>query len=319
LKIVFFGSSWFSVPFLEYLYKKNHMIEAVVTNKDKITGRGKKILPNPVKIFAQNNELRCIEVTKLDDSFYKKLAEIEFDCSVIVSFGHIIPKRIIDLSNNNSINMHPSLLPLLRGPSPIISALLEGYKETGVSIMKINENLDEGDIYAQTLFRISDHDNKDILEEKIIKIGAPLLDSVLELIDKGMIEAFPQSGIPSYTRLFNKKDLKIDWSLTSQEIFNKIRAFSYEPGAYTMFRDMKIKILSAKALESNEDCFHDYKQPESLKNGEIIFADKLRGIIVFCGNNSAIKLIELKVEGKNKISDYDFLNGYRVKPGEYFY
>jgi methionyl-tRNA formyltransferase len=318
LKIVFFGSSYFSVPFLEYLHKKNHIITGVVTNEDKITGRGKKVLPNPVKIFAQNNKLSCLEVTKLDDSFCKKLALINFDCLVIVSFGHIIPKRIIELSNDNAINVHPSLLPSLRGPSPIISALLEGYKETGLSIMKINEELDEGDIYAQTLFRVGEFDNKDILEEKMIKIGAPLLNSVLELIDKNMIEAFPQSGTPSYTPLFKKKDLKIDWSLNSRDISNKIRAFSSEPGAYTVFRDMKVKILSARSLEGHEDYTSDYKLSGFPKRGEIIFADKLNGIIVSCGGGTALKLLELKIEGKDRISCYDFLNGYRVKPGEYF-
>lgn len=319
MKIIFFGSSGFSVPFLEYLYNAEHNIAAVVTNTDKITGRGKKTIPNPVKVFAAGKDIKVIEVIKLDDDFYGKIKEINFDCFVIVSFGHIIPKRIIELAGDNVINVHPSALPLFRGPSPIMTALLEGCRHSGISIMRINENLDEGDIYAQSLFRIGDYENKDMLEEKIITIGAPLLNSVLELIDKGLIETYPQTGIPSYTRLFEKKDFIIDWSSGSRDIINRIRAFSQEPGAQTSFRDMKIKILSARTADEYRNHISSCKSGICPIEGEIIAADKTNGVIVFCGRNEAVKLLEIKPEGKNKISVYDFLNGYRVKTGEYFY
>jgi methionyl-tRNA formyltransferase len=319
LKIVFFGSSDFSVPFLEHLYNAKHKITSIVTNKDKISGRGKKIIPNPVKVFALNNGIKHIEVVKLDDDFYKKIIEIDFDCFVIVSFGHIIPKKIIELANDNAINVHPSILPLFRGPSPIISALLEGCQQSGISIMKINENLDEGDIYVQSIFKIGDYENKDMLEEKMIRIGAPLLNSVIELLDNGCMETFPQAGMPSYTHLFKKDDLKIDWSCGSNEIVNKVRAFSQEPGAQSGFRNMKVKILSLRFADNYKDYISIDKSHFSPKKGEIICADKVNGIIISCGNNEAVKLLELKPEGKNKISGHDFLNGYRVKIGEYFY
>ncbi len=319
MKIVFFGSSDFSVPFLEYLYNAKHDIAAVVTNKDKIAGRGKKIIPNPVKVFAISEGIKTLEIIKLDDDFYKKIIEVDFDCFVIVSFGHIIPRKIIELANDNIVNVHPSVLPLLRGPSPIITALLEGFQQSGISIMKINENLDEGEIYAQSLFRISDYENKDMLEEKMIKIGAPLLNSVLELIDKELIETYPQSGVPTFTRLFDKDDFGIDWSSGSKEIVNKVRAFSQEPGAQARFRNMKIKILSMRPADDYKNYISLDESCHSFKKGEIISADKLNGIIISCGKNEAVKLLELKPEGKNKISVYDFLNGYRVKTGECFY
>jgi len=319
LKIVFFGSSDFSVPFLEYLYNSKHKITAIVTNKDKIAGRGKKIIPNPVKVFALKKNIKSIEAEKLDDDFYKKIIEIDFECFVIVSFGHIIPKKIIELAGENTVNVHPSVLPMFRGPSPIITTLLEGCQQTGISIMRINESLDEGDIYVQSLFKISDYENKDMLEEKMISIGAPLLNSVIEMIDRGIIEVFPQNGIPSYTRFFKKDDLRIDWSTSSREIINKVRAFSQEPGAQSGFRNMQVKILSLRYSDYCNNFLHADKTTFSPRKGEIICADKTNGIIIFCGDNEAVKLLELKPEGKNKISGHDFINGYRVRPGEYFY
>ncbi|MHB1346706.1 MAG: methionyl-tRNA formyltransferase, partial [Candidatus Humimicrobiaceae bacterium] len=232
MKILFFGSSLLSVFFLEKLYKSEHSIEAVITNKDKETGRGKKILPNPVKIKAGQLGIKQFEIKSIDEELYKKLSGIKFDGLVVVSSGHIIPNKLIELSNDNAINVHPSLLPKYRGPSPIVSALLNGDKDTGVSIMKIGEGLDTGKIYAQTRFKISSNDNHETLEGKIIEMGAPLLISVLNLIEKGTIESFPQIGKPSYSKIFIKEDLRIDWTKKSIEIRNKIRAFSPEPGAY---------------------------------------------------------------------------------------
>ena len=292
---------------------------SVVTNEDKITGRGKKLIPNPVKIFAQDKKIKIIEVLRIDDSVFEKLKTITFECFVIVSFGHIIPKKIIELAGDNIINVHPSLLPEYRGPSPVTTALLEGRQKTGISIMRINESLDEGPVYAQTLFRIDDCDNKDILEKKLIKFGAPLLNSVIELISIKLIKTFSQTGKPSYTRLFKKDDFVIDWSANSQAIINKIRAFSPEPGAQTGFRDKKIKILCASPVSGQDSFSEEKKQDITPRKGKIITADKAGGVIVLCGNNEAVKLLELKPEGKNKISGHDFINGYRVRPGEYFY
>lgn len=319
MKIIFFGSSDFSVPFLNHLYLAGHKIMSVITNADKITGRGKKLIPNPVKIFARKKEIKIIEVLRMDEQIFDKLKTICFDCFVIVSFGHMIPKRFIELSDGNIINVHPSLLPRYRGPSPIMTSLLDGCQKTGISIMKINEYLDEGPLYAQTAFKLSDADNKDSLEEKMIKLGAPLLNSVIELLGKKMIEVYPQEGNPSYSRLFKKDDFFINWSLDSQSIANKIRAFAKEPGALTRFRNKKIKLLNAR-IENNHSDFLSAKRPvSSFKDGEIIIADKTKGLIVSCGNNEAIGLLELKPEGRNLISVYDFINGYRPRPGEYFY
>ncbi|MCL5770766.1 MAG: methionyl-tRNA formyltransferase [Actinobacteria bacterium] len=318
MKIIFFGSSKFSVPFLEALHKSNHKIVLVVTNADKETGRGKKILPNPVKLKAIDLNLKYIEIKKMDNDIYQKLLNLNFDGFVVVSFGHIIPKNIIDLSDDNIINVHPSLLPKYRGPSPITTALLNGDKETGVSIMRINENLDSGDIFTQTKFKISLNDNKDILEKKIIEIGTPLLLSVLNLLDDSLIEAFPQKGKATYTKIFSKNDLKIDWNLNSVKILNKIRAFSFEPGAFTFLNNLRIKILNASEYDYKDKNIKKLLLKKDYDAGAIINADKNKGLIVKCGDCEALQIFELKVEGKNKMSSFDFLNGYKPMVGDYF-
>jgi len=317
LKILFFGSSGLSVFFLEKLYISEHKVAAVITNIDKETGRGKKILPNPVKIKAQQLGLKHFEINKMDEEIYNKLFGLNFDGLVIVSFGHMIPEKLINLSNDTAINVHPSLLPKYRGPSPIVSALINGDEETGVTIMKINKELDAGNIFAQARFKISMSDNHEILENKVIEIGAPLLIGTLNLIDKGFIESFPQIGSPSYTEVFNKEDFKINWSKNSYDIRNKIRAFSPVPGAFTFLNNLRIKILNAAIYDCiNEDfkklIFNDEYHP-----GAIICADKINGLIIKCGSNEAIRILDLKMEGKKRISFLDFLNGYKLKTGDY--
>jgi len=153
----------------------------------------------------------------------------------------------------------------------------------------------------------------------MIKIGAPLLGGVIDLIELGLIEPYPQEGIPTYTNLFKKEDLKITWTSSADEIVNKIRAFSSEPGAYAMFRGLRIKILSA--LKYDYSINYEPDIASRIKNsspGEVLKADKELGLIVKCGENETIKIQELRIEGKKTISFVDFLNGYKVKVGDLF-
>ena len=312
MKILFFGSSRFSVPFLEKLYKSEHKITAVITNIDKETGRGKKILPNPVKIKAEELCLKYFEIKKMDDEIYNKLSGLNFGAIVIVSFGHIIPQKIIDLSNDKAINVHPSLLPKYRGPSPLTAALINGDTETGVSIMKIDGSLDTGNIFAQDSFEIGINDNKKILENKIIEIGAPLLISSLDLIEKSLISSIPQIGKISYTEVFKKEDFKIDWSKSSSIIRNRIRAFSPDPGAFTFLNRLRIKILNAAEYGYFNEDLAKIMLCDEYQPGTVICADKINGLIIKCGSNEAVRILELKTEGKKTISSFDFLNGHKL-------
>jgi len=318
LKIVFFGSSEISVPFLERLHASEHEITAVITNIDKETGRGKKILPNPVKMKAEELSLKCFVIKKMDDEIYNNLLALNFDALVIVSFGNIIPQKVIDLSNDTAINVHPSLLPAYRGPSPIATALINGNSQTGVSIMKIDEGLDTGSIFAQTRFEISETDNKEILENKVIEIGAPLLIGCLNLIQEGLLSSSPQIGEISYTKVFKKEDFKIDWSKSSSDIRNKIRAFSPDPGAFTFMGALRIKILNAAEYGCFNEDLNKLMTDSKYQPGAVICADKINGLIIKCGDNGAVKILELKIEGKKTMPFFDFLNGYKLKKGDCF-
>lgn len=307
MKIIYFGSSDFSVPFLEKIIDSSHEVTGVFTYKDKKKGRGRKLQPNPVKEYAAGMGLRVHELSKCDSSFIEKLSAISFDYAVVVSFGMILPAEIFKRWPRAWINVHPSLLPAYRGPSPMISALLDGAEATGVTINEVVYEVDTGGIFARTGFNIADSDNLDDLEDKVIRFGAPLLINVLDLIEGSGYEARPQGskGI-TYTGKITAGDLKIDWSGKTGEIINKIRAFSSKPGAYTMYRGSKIKILRAGPVSKGE---------KDAAAGEILNADRNEGLIVNCGGGGAVSIELLQPQGKKPMDHRSFINGYKPEPG----
>lgn len=315
MKIVFFGSSEFSVPFLNSIYNSNHQVVLVVTGIDKAKGRGRNILGNPVKEYACKKDFKIIQADKIDNEIISKISMIEFDCLALVSYGKLLPPEVLKLAVGKSVNVHPSILPKYRGPSPIASAILNGDSETGISIIDISERLDEGDIFAQCKVSIQNNETKDSLEDKMIRIGAPMLISTLDLLQEGKILPYQQGkeGI-TYTSLFSKEDLKINWHKTAEEIDNKIRAFSAEPGCFSFWNEKIIKIIKVTKIIN-------FKTNDNLKNkksGEIIRADKVNGLMVKCGKGEIIRIETLKPQGKKEIPALDFLNGYRIKAGEFF-
>jgi len=315
VKIVFFGSSDFSVPFLDSIYNSNHRVALVVTGTDKAKGRGRNMLANPVKEYALKKDFKIIQADKIYNEIISEISRIESDCFALVSYGKLLPPEILKLTAGKSVNIHPSLLPKYRGPSPIISAILNGDTKTGISIINISEKLDEGDIFIQCKFSIQNNETKDSLEKKMIKIGAPMLISVLDLLQEGKIIPYQQEneGI-TYTPLYSKEDLKIDWHSTAEKINNKIRAFSAEPGCFSLWNKKVIKIIKAtKITDFEADNNLRYKKP-----GEIIKADKFNGIMVKCEQSEIMRIEVLKPQGKKEMSALDFLNGYRIKVGEFF-
>ena len=324
MKIIFFGSSEFSIPFLKAVHESRHNIVLIVTGIEKQKGRGKKILPNPVKESAELLGLPVLEVDDFNDEIVEIIEKKSFDCSVLVSFGKILPEKLINIPDRKTINLHPSYLPKYRGPSPIISALLEGDAKTGISLIKMTEEIDAGDAYLISEFAIADDDNRDSLEEKIAKIGAPLLVSIMDLIEENKIAAFPQGNNNiSYTKIFSKNDLKVDWNRSAVEIRNKIRAFSSKPGCFTNWKEKKIKIL--KTSICNDEKLKKLLKDE-YRNGTVICADK-NGLFIKCGakekynkflSGEIIKIETLKPQNKNNMSFLDFINGYRIKPGDFF-
>jgi methionyl-tRNA formyltransferase len=313
LKVIFFGSSSFSIPFLDSIHNSDNKITLVVSGPEKSRGRGRQKSANPVKNAAEELGLDTLEFDDFGRSVIEHIIKTDHDYLVLVSFGKILPPEFVDLIKDKTINLHPSLLPRYRGPSPIISALLNGDNKTGVSLIKMSIKVDEGDIYMQKDIEIEDNDNNDILEQKVIFTGTAMLLDLLELLKKGKVKTFPQqsTGV-SYTKLFTKSDLELDWKKTASELFNKIRAFSTSPGCFTSWKGKNIKILAAE-----KDINVNSKSSLNTAGGEIISADR-SGLIIGCGDGKPISVLTLQPPGKKAMSYKDFINGYRIKSGDFF-
>jgi len=326
LKILFFGSSEISVPFLEEIHKSRHSISLVVTTADKPAGRGRKTCPNVVKSKAIELGIDFIQVEKFDDSFFDRFSKLKPDAVVVASFGKIFPEKLFDLTDANWFNVHPSLLPKYRGPTPIISTLLNGDRVGGVSIIEVVPEVDKGAIYDQVKFEVEADDNLDSLERKSIEFGKSLLIKVLDLAEIGKIKPYPQDEKNvTFSYKITKDDLKIDWDSSAEKIVNRIRAFSSSPGAYFLWKGLRIKVLKAAALnDSSANAYlENFKIDKSgtnknKKNGLVIAADKKTGIFVRCNGNEMIKIELLQPGGKRVMSSVDFINGYRLKAGENF-
>jgi len=315
LNILFFGSSEISVPFLEEIHRSGHRVPSVITTEDKPAGRGLKVSPNVVKSKAAELGIDFIQVEKFDDDFYGKFTKLDFDTVLVVSFGKILPVKIFELASAKWLNVHPSLLPKYRGATPITSTLLNGDKIGGVSIIEVVPEVDAGRIYAQVSFKVESTDNRDSLERKSIISGKSLLLVVLELIKDCALRPYPQDESSAvYCSKIKKEDLKINWDRKAEEIVNRVRAFSSKPGAYCMWKGIRIKVLKAGIFSADDG---DTYQRNG-KNGLVVKADKNTGIIIRCGKNDLVRIDMLQPQGKKVMTSADFINGYRLEAGEKF-
>jgi len=217
--------------------------------------------------------------------------------------------------------VHPSLLPRYRGPTPIISALLNGDKVGGVSIIEVVPQVDAGGIYAQVKFRLEEDDNKESLEQKLIKFGKPLLMTLLDLMENKSIKPYPQDEENVvYSHKIKKEDLKINWGSSAVKIINKVRAFSPDPCAYCLRKDSRIKIIKAGVPDRTVSNAYlgKLKFDGNKENGLVLEADKKTGILIKCNKNEMVKIELLQPQDRKVISAADFINGYRLEAGENF-
>lgn len=297
-KIIFWGTPQFSLPALIVLHQMG-LVKAVVTQASKAAGRGRKLLDSPVKIWAEKNDLPVLAYLKLDNNFVDELKKYLPATFVIVAYGKIIKKEVLDLSELPAINIHPSKLPDLRGPSPIQTALLLGYKKTAVTLMQLDEKMDHGPILAQIDVNISDSDDFLSLSDKLSKIGAQLLEkNINQYLNHEISSQEQDDSIATTCHMIEKEDGQIDWNENSDKILNKIRAFNPWPSAYTKLLGYDMKIHKAKNSHSQ------------LKAGEVLI-DKIH-LLVGCADQ-AIEILELQVAGKKIVSAADFIRGLRNK------
>jgi methionyl-tRNA formyltransferase len=308
MKVCYFGSGNFSKIVLENILKSggNFSIDLVVTKSDKEKGRGKNLLPTPVKELAL---LHGIDVCDREDikspDFADFLAQKKFDIFVVCDYGKIIPKSVFSIPPLGSLGVHPSLLPKYRGPSPIHAAILSGDKKTGTTLFFLNENMDAGDIVLQKEIDISEDDDYISLSEKLAILSS---QCVIEFLSS------PNSFVPkpqdhssaTFTKMVTKEDGRIDWQNNALNISRKVRAYIAWPKAWCTFRGKNIKVLKVKAQNIHI----------SGKPGEVIKIDN-EGIHVITGDGIII-LVELHPENSKVMSARDFVNGYRVKVGDVF-
>jgi methionyl-tRNA formyltransferase len=311
LRIIFMGTAELSCASLEKIAAdKNFQIIAVVTQPDKPKGRELKLTPSPVKVLAEKLQLPVLQPVKArDEKFISELRELKPDLMVVVAYGQILPQTILDLPKFGCLNVHTSLLPKYRGAAPIQWAIADGEPETGVTIMKMDAGLDTGPILSKRRTPILPADDSQILHDRLAQLGAALLVETIPDYVSGKISPQPQpvEG-PTYAAKIKKEDGQIDWQLPAQKIWNRSRAFTPWPGAFTFLQtETKLQLLKIWKVEVVE---------KSGGAGEVLAADK-NGIIVACGENS-LRLLELQREGGKRLSVEQFLAGHPIKVGARF-
>lgn len=306
MKTIFMGTPEFAIPSLKVV-SQNTDLKLIFTKEDKRNARGNKIIYSPVKQFGLDNDIEVIQPKRMkDEEVIAKIKEINPDLIVVVAYGKILPKEIIDIPKYGIINVHSSLLPKYRGASPIHSAILNGDKESGVSIMYIEEGLDSGDVILKETCEITEDDTLGTLHDRLKELGAIGLEKALKLIEAEEVKAEKQDDSKAtFVKPITKEQAKIDWNNTKEVIFNQIRGLNPFPGAYTHNeKNENIKIYKSEKLEKEYDG----------ENGTVVEMTKKGPVIKVA--NGALRLLEIKFEGKKLQSGADVVNGRKMAVGE---
>lgn len=298
LRIVFAGTPDFAARHLAALLESNHEIVAVYTQPDRPAGRGKKLTQSPVKSLAQTHGLTVYQPASLrSEEAQQTLADLDADIMVVVAYGLILPKAILDTPKRGCINVHGSILPRWRGAAPIQRAIWAGDQETGVTIMQMDEGLDTGDMLAIATLRIDEKETSASLYERLAQLGPDALIQCLEQIAANQITPIKQANDQAnYAQKLSKEEAKIDWQQSAVSIERCIRAFNPWPISYFTLGDQSIKVWQAEVID--EAC----TQPA----GTIVRADKA-GIWVATGQG-LLNLTHLQIAGKKSMPASDILN-----------
>ena len=310
MRIVFFGSPASALPSLKKILDAGHRIELIISQPDKPTGRGKKLMPCPVKKMALDLNIPVFQSSRIkkDAEALDKLKDIQPDLNVVVAYGQIIPSSIIYLPKYNSLNVHFSLLPKYRGASPVQWALLNGEEKTGITIFELNEKMDEGNILTQEETIILPDENAAELEARLAQTGAELLIKTIFEIKK--IKPVKQDHtLATFAPKLSKADGRIDWTKDSLYLQRKLRAFNPWPSTYVFLGDKRIKIHKGKKIEG--------QALPSSSPGEILKIQK-DGIQVCCGEQSLFLIERVQPENRNIMDAYAFSLGGRIIPGDKF-
>jgi len=305
LKIIFMGTSDLAGIILKELIDSPHKLLAIVTQPDN-ENRSRKIkIISPVKETAEENGLKIFQPKKLDEKFITELKNLTPDLIIVVAYGKILPEEILELPKLKSINVHASLLPKLRGPSPIQNSLFQGDTETGITIMKMDKGIDTGDILSQKKIKIHADDDYITLTSKLAIAGAKLLlNTISELADNKIKPKKQEDQKATICQLIEKSDGKIFWNKDANSIYNSFRAFRVWPGIFTFWdKDRTIKKISLTDISTDVN-----KDGEKYHLGQV-FQRKDKKICVQT-SKGIIVIDKLQIEGKKEIDINNFINGY---------
>ena len=306
MNIVFMGTPDFSVPTLEMLRDDGHTVQAVFTQPDKPRGRGKKLAPTPVKAKALEHGYPVytpLSLRKGDDAAESLtlLKELNPDLIIVIAYGQILPKEILELPKYGCINLHASLLPRWRGAAPIQRAILAGDAESGVTAMQMAEGLDTGDMLHTLKTRIADDETAETLHDRLSLMAAETMRETIMQIEQGILKATPQpeNGV-TYAEKITKDMSRLDFSKPAAEIDRTIRAVT----GYAMMNGKRIKILRSLFGKKQTD----------LPAGTLI--REAKNMYVSCGDGMAVQLLAVQPEGSKAMQMTDFLNGCKIQTGE---
>ena len=308
MRVVFMGTPDFAVGTLEALIEAGHQVIGVVTQPDKPKGRGKTLMPTPVKEVALKHQIPVYQPKKVrEEEFTETLRKLAPDVIVVAAFGQNITKEILEIPRFGCINVHASLLPAYRGAAPIQWAVINGEKESGVTIMQMDEGLDTGDMIDKVVVPLAEDETGGSLFDKLSQAGAQLCVKVLKDLEEGRAvrEKQPEESTTAYASMISKKMGEINWKDSARSIEQLIRGLDPWPSAYTKLQGKTLKLWKAR-VEDGQD--------EKGEPGQIIQVEK-DAFYVQTGDG-ILKIEELQLEGKKRMDTGSFLRGFQIRPGE---
>lgn len=318
LRILFMGTPEFAVESLKALVENNYNVAAVVTMPDKHAGRGYKLQASPVKEYALQKGLTILQPEKLkDEDFLNQLRDLKIDLQVVVAF-RMLPEVVWAMPPKGTFNLHSSLLPQYRGAAPINWAIINGEKETGVTTFFLSHEIDTGDIIFREKTEISKLDNAESVHDRLMVMGAKLVLRTVDAVIDGTVKSIPQDEIAVIEdelklapKIF-KDDCRVNWSKSSEEIFNFIRGLSPYPAAWTeLHRPETDEIIRVKLFAGSLSEDVETEQP----SGSILTDNKSYLKVVTAGG--VLNITDLQLSGKKRMNSIDFLNGYKLSESDY--
>jgi len=305
IRTVFMGTSNFAKEILESLINEKYNVVGTFTKPDSKIGRKQEICESPIKKLSIEKNIPVFQPQKFDAAAISDLQELKPDLVIVAAYGKILPKKALEIPGFGNLNVHPSLLPKFRGPSPIQNTLLAGEKESGTTIMLMDEGMDTGAIIAQKNISVNDNDNSETLGKKLSLLSAQFLLEIVPLWIERKIEPIKQDDSQAVLcQLIEREDGRIVWEQEASEIFNRYRALYPWPGIFTFWKTkdstvIRIKLLKIKFQQNNTETYHETGKVFEL--GESIGVQTIKGIVV---------LEQIQPEGKKPMSAKDFANGY---------